>query len=198
VQSHVSHLKLIILTNLTKFYTSGNTSGSHWTSCPPHSHPGPSRVDCVCVCVCVCVTSDLAVGGVQQGVQVLQWRRRFVFEAGQQAALDGSELDRPLRQQVLVLLSTDTQLHTHTHTRQLPVYLFSLPLQIHRGNRVLGVYLEVVVHRQEVVLQGRRSGDALLEVLDSQFGEVPVEPLDQLLHHQPHILEDVTLDTVPL
>lgn len=66
----------------------------------------------------MCV-SDLVVSGVQERVQVLQRCWSFVFESGQQAALDGSELDRSLRKQVLVLLSTDTQLthsaQTHTH-----------------------------------------------------------------------------------
>lgn len=60
------------------------------------------------------------------------------------------------------------------------------------------VYLEVVVYRQEVLLQRERSTEAFLEVFGSQFGEMPVEPLDQLLHHQPHVLKTVTLNPVTL
>ena len=76
---------------------------------------------CVCACVrvyvCACVRDpDLMVGGVQQAVQVLQGGGGLVFEAGQQPPLDGSELDRSLSQQVLVLMGAHTQLHTHTHT----------------------------------------------------------------------------------
>lgn len=66
----------------------------------------------------LCV-SDLVVGGVQQCVQVLQRGWGFVFESSQQAALDGSELDRPLRQQILVALGTDAQLaHKQTELAQ--------------------------------------------------------------------------------
>lgn len=60
------------------------------------------------------------------------------------------------------------------------------------------MYLEVVVYRQEVLRQRERSTEAFLEVFDSQFGEMLVESLDQLLHHQPHILKTVTLNTVTL
>lgn len=62
----------------------------------------------------------------------------------------------------------------------------------------VGGYLEVVVYTQEVVLQGEGSAEALLEVFDSQFGEVLVEPLHQLLHHHPHVLKAVALNAVAL
>lgn len=63
--------------------------------------------------------SDLVVGGVQQRVQVLQRRRGLVLESGQQAALDGSELDGLLRQQILVALGFDAQLaHERTELGQ--------------------------------------------------------------------------------
>lgn len=60
------------------------------------------------------------------------------------------------------------------------------------------VHLKVVVDRQEVVLEWEGPTEAFLEVFDAQFGEMSVEPLDQLLHHQPHVLESVALDTVTL
>lgn len=60
------------------------------------------------------------------------------------------------------------------------------------------VYLEVMVNRQEVLLQWEWTTEAFFEVSDSQFGEILVEPLDQLLHHQPHVLKTVTLNPVTL
>lgn len=141
--------------------------------------------------------SDLAVSGVQQRVQVLQGCWGFVFESSQQAALDGSELDSPLWQQVLVLLSINAQL-THTHTCRetgLPgrligdtrLFLYGeftvFNVQIVMCVTCLWPYLEVVVYRQEVLLQWEWSTEAFLEVFDSPFGEMTVESLDQLLHH---------------
>lgn len=60
------------------------------------------------------------------------------------------------------------------------------------------VYLEVMVNRQEVLLQWEWTTEAFFEVSDSQFGEILVESLDQLLHHQPHVLKTVTLNAITL
>lgn len=60
------------------------------------------------------------------------------------------------------------------------------------------MYLEVVVYRQEVLLQWEWSTETFLEVLDSQFREMLIESLDQLLRHQPHVLKPVTLNPIAL
>lgn len=57
-------------------------------------------------------------------------------------------------------------------------------------------YLEVMVHTQEVLLQWEWPTEAFFEVFDSQFGEMLVESLDQLRHHQPHVLETVALNAI--
>lgn len=57
-------------------------------------------------------------------------------------------------------------------------------------------YLEVMVDRQEVLLQWEWPTEAFFEVFDSQFGEMLVESLDQLVHHQPHVLKAVALDPI--
>lgn len=49
-------------------------------------------------------------------------------------------------------------------TREKEVYMFMCVL----------VYLEMVVYRQEVLLQRWRSAEAFPEVFDSQFGEMQV------------------------
>lgn len=135
--------------------------------------------------------SDLVVGGVQQRVQVLQRCWSLVLEAGQQAALDGSELDRPLRQQVLVALSADAQLAGKW------TQLAAAGTRFSSKHTCAGCAdLEVLVHRQEVVLQGEGPAEALPEVFDSQFGEMLVESPQQLRHQQPHVLEAVALDPV--
>lgn len=56
----------------------------------------------------------------------------------------------------------------------------------------------MVVYRQEVVLEGQRSAEALLEVVDSLLGKMNVDSVDQLVGHQPHVLEGVALDAIAL
>lgn len=51
---------------------------------------------------------DLVVSGIQQGVQVLQRCRRFVFESSKQATLNGSELGCLIWEQILISLRIDT------------------------------------------------------------------------------------------
>lgn len=53
-----------------------------------------------------------------------------------------------------------------------------------------------MVHRQEVLLQWEWPAEALSEVFGSQSGKMLVESLEQLGHHQPHVLETVALDPI--
>lgn len=45
------------------------------------------------------------------------------------------------------------------------------------------MYLEMVVNRQEVFLQGGWSAEIFPKVFDAQFRKMLVTPLHQLLHH---------------